>query len=547
MIKQMNLNIIVVLVNIFSAIELMNAETGETSNISTTTVRATTAPKECFNPFCLCSFVSFSDEIRCENFDSFGQLSFREDVEFGGYSFSKITLKPNQPLAFNDELDLKGVSLTNSGSSIEFWYLKSFSLDSSSPLQKLKFQYTSNINLQIKIIESKIQFDYDGNPFDCNSSLAENASLSRMFIYGRTVEFVDVQIVNPMCVYIFRNVNFQTFRIKNLSPDSRIEFISDYDNVDENSLSYMLNCRIDNYIVESSSLDIIDPISNVLNYDVFSYTRTITISNAKVKYIRPDTFFYFRANLTTFKLWPSNWNEFLLVNVDSKWMSGLNANMNANLTDPSVFKDPKRFLMYLGYSNDTYDYPEEDFCYFADFPHHRLILPIVNFAYADRCTCTLISILQYSKFYSVNSDFSNSIGNQKCMNSNYNETIRNCDLEARYNKCKSDSIYTNENLHTEDVNQTTNENEHLSTYEFVLETTLIGETETTAESSITDKTETSTSTITTTIQSSPGFDSTNQQSSTTSNDTASNKYRLNNYLYLYQLFYFIVIIFRYFK
>lgn len=124
-------------------------------------------------------------------------------------------------------------------------------------------------------------------------------------------------------------------------------------------------------------------------------------------------------------------------------MTGLNFNITRNLSGPDPFTTPNRFDLYLGASNDSYDYPEQDFCYFADFPHYRNILALVNFEHKGECTCTLMSIIRYSWRFkhssSLTTDYHMSTGYKYCLRGDYNQTIANCKLDEKIKACESRS------------------------------------------------------------------------------------------------------------
>ena len=52
--------------------------------------------------------------------------------------------------------------------------------------------------------------------------------------------------------------------------------------------------------------------------------------------------------------------------------------------------------------NKIYSYPDEDFCLFRDFPHSRLVYPIIEPGKEIECTCTLLWLQKYSQFYIEN-------------------------------------------------------------------------------------------------------------------------------------------------
>lgn len=440
------------LLKAFDCLEDTTATTSTTSTTRTTT--ETTIPLNCYNPYCKC----IVPDVKCEGFSAFNQLSFKY-ADFN-YTFKNVILIPLDKIVLNDNLDVTGLTITTN-SNLKLWNIKSFTL-SSNPLGKFKFE-PGNRYMTVELIDSSFTFDYLQKPLNsiCDSSLPENASLSIFFSNMKHINLINSDIQEPICPYIFRNVNFINLKIESLESNSKFAFLNVYNEATINSsnLKYELNSKIENFVVEKSQVGIIDPITNLLNYDVFRLTKKITFTNISIDYIRQDTFFFF-PNLTTLKLSPSNWKSFLENGYNQEWMSGLHYLVYADLTNSTTFKNPNRFDFYLGSTKDTYDFPEEDFCRFKEFPHYRRIIPIVNFNYRGECSCTLISILRYAKLYSIHdgNDFQHSIGNTECLSGDYNSTINHCELDDRFSNCTpytSSPVTTPAQSTLEDVDELT--------------------------------------------------------------------------------------------
>ena len=43
----------------------------------------------------------------------------------------------------------------------------------------------------------------------------------------------------------------------------------------------------------------------------------------------------------------------------------------------------------------AYTYPAEDFCLFKDYPHSRMIAPVIALAQQIQCSCSLVWIHKY--------------------------------------------------------------------------------------------------------------------------------------------------------
>ena len=58
-----------------------------------------------------------------------------------------------------------------------------------------------------------------------------------------------------------------------------------------------------------------------------------------------------------------------------------------------------RDLINFASFNKIYLYPDEDICYFKDFPHKRLVIPYIYTTEEINCTCSLKWIYLYNDFY----------------------------------------------------------------------------------------------------------------------------------------------------
>jgi hypothetical protein len=74
------------------------------------------------------------------------------------------------------------------------------------------------------------------------------------------------------------------------------------------------------------------------------------------------------------------------------------SNMSQNPLD-SLGTVTMQYTNYLEYINPDYTFPDEDFCMFLDFPHNRLVFPILFGFEHIKCTCTLMYLVQYSHTY----------------------------------------------------------------------------------------------------------------------------------------------------
>jgi hypothetical protein len=133
-----------------------------------------------------------------------------------------------------------------------------------------------------------------------------------------------------------------------------------------------------------------------------------------------------------------NFNE--VINSSKNWLSSLNSDLNINLSDMNDFNNHKDrlFKLHLTDLNKTYEFPEKDFCLFKDFPHEKLILPIINTQDNLPCSCSLLWLLQHKKLYdSMNGEnLMNTPSTRACFSlTNFDDVIDACDFEEKVESC----------------------------------------------------------------------------------------------------------------
>lgn len=91
-------------------------------------------------------------------------------------------------------------------------------------------------------------------------------------------------------------------------------------------------------------------------------------------------------------------------------------------------------VFYQTFYNVTfYDFPEKDFCYFANFPNNRFVLPKIMPSYKSKCSCTELFLIQYSYLYSgVIQYFLDSTLSRYYMSQYYSESL----INNVFTKCK---------------------------------------------------------------------------------------------------------------
>ena len=217
------MDIIGLILLLFTLVSLTKVSQNETTDYitttttTTTTIRTTTVPVSCFNPYCKCT----AQELVCKDFNSYSQLTF----SISNSTYERIVLIPTGQLELNDYLDLSNIRVTPHAT-LQLWNIKNFAIDSTSPFGRLMFSTTGSRSLIAELVKSSFRFSFQKVSVTsiCSSEMNPNATISPLFVNIRTIVWVDTEIAEPICPYIFRNVTFQTFKWKDLNPNSRIVF-----------------------------------------------------------------------------------------------------------------------------------------------------------------------------------------------------------------------------------------------------------------------------------------------------------------------------------
>lgn len=134
----------------------------------------------------------------------------------------------------------------------------------------------------------------------------------------------------------------------------------------------------------------------------------------------------------------------------SNWIENINLNLKSNstLNDSEMIQEylennNTRNLatyMILTYYNYSYNYPDEDFCIFKNFPHRRLVLAIFNYQkYPMKCTCSKCWLIQYFDIYDRELNLSKYISFSYLLDYMIeilnNCTCENCDFNIMLEQC----------------------------------------------------------------------------------------------------------------
>ena len=105
------------------------------------------------------------------------------------------------------------------------------------------------------------------------------------------------------------------------------------------------------------------------------------------------------------------------------------------LTDPN--NKVKHLKLLIKDQSESYSFPAEDFCLYADFPHSKLIFPSIESAANLECTCTLIWLTQYYPYYTNISQLITSSVSKCNYTHSFDQLVKNCMFEQEIFKCKN--------------------------------------------------------------------------------------------------------------
>ncbi|CAF0826340.1 unnamed protein product [Brachionus calyciflorus] len=169
----------------------------------------------------------------------------------------------------------------------------------------------------------------------------------------------------------------------------------------------------------------------------FLYLNSLTIHNSDV--ILDDGLFRYFDSLFFIYLKLNDYKKFFK-STQNKWLLSYGSYKPIDFNDcfSITKKNGMNFIYEIEF--DAYDFPNEDFCYFKDFPHQKLVFPVVKYNQNLKCTCTLIWLIQNLKLKSfIQSKNLDEITNSviiKCLK-NLDKINKGCDFNNRLKACGS--------------------------------------------------------------------------------------------------------------
>ena len=368
----------------------------------------------------ICNIIT--NAVFCNNFNSFADIVFDKNVP----NITSITLIPNDKLILNADLNLDKLIVEKN-----FEFILSNLKGIELALDPFGFQ---SIKSYAQLYLSNTIFDlYNENEListqKCIDLLGEFEIslivLSNFFSLKENIKYE-----NKLCPVLFQESNLNTFELYNLKQDNRLVF-EDVDAKDLDSVILNLNILDSVFYLDNS----------LLHKDVFKITQNINISNTNLTGIQANLFQNF-VFLKYLELELNNFQEFIQT-ID--WMLSLNSNISVNLTLQTDIDNNKQNEMYIKLTDlkKQYTYSDKDFCLFKNFPHEKLVYPIINTKSDLECSCTLLWLLQYNK-QALNNSLLITDSTRNCINTpDFDNAITNCRFEQTIYECDNPTTTPN--------------------------------------------------------------------------------------------------------
>ena len=398
-----------------------------------------------YGPQCECPR---SDTIICENFTRLNELTFKQ-VETNLTQIKYLFIQPIRSIPFDYNFDLRLLRFSNYVD-IALSNFNRFNIFAN-PFRLFRSMINSrfNLNLNNSIIDFTLNDDTILNEATCNSLMINET----MFTSFDRVTFHSFnKYPNKQCTKIFTNATISSIILFNQEPSNQLAFLT--------SSSPNEFYTIGSVYVYHSLINID---SGLFNKNLFKLVNSIYFFNTAVYRYEKNLFREFKyLKSLIFDL--VNFRQFINENLYS-----ISSDINIDVNEPNIYHNltyydiqtlkSKQFEILLQDSKMEFEFNDNDFCLFKNWPHQRLVYPAISSRPSLKCSCTLMWLIQYYQFYHekyrliTNSTYDCQIPN----NTFYYQLIQNCNFNQKIYNCEN-----------RDTNQTSNKKYTLSELELGL-------------------------------------------------------------------------------
>jgi len=338
------------------------------------------------------------------NFNKFQELNFSNCKIFK--TFSPILLiKPRVPILLDNSFNFTGLTIElqskHSSINIGIYNLKGIDLESN-PFSTLK-TIPNNLNFGYHLYSSNFDFYYKNGLVDSKSCDLKLTQIRNNFI--SKIALLDFSHSNNfqkkiICPLIFHEAKIFFLYLTSANGLIVSNVLSFQSDVSSHLLAYM-NTSVKMFHLTSYHTDFD---YTLLNKYIFKDLEILSITGM-LNSIQTDLFMSF------FKLRYIEINSYNIKHLftkNSKWLNYLNYFKNDfDLNEIQFYSNELTikdyFQLALVQINPKfffYDYPNEDFCYFKDYPHNKLVLPLlIPIIDTNNVSCTFLYLTQYSQYF----------------------------------------------------------------------------------------------------------------------------------------------------
>jgi hypothetical protein len=377
------------------------------------------------------------------NFDHFDELMLDCNQTYPNIT-SHVAFLPRRSFLVDTLFDLKKIFSQETIDSLALVYLRDIK---GVDLNSMPFKNQSSNYTKLNIFLSKMNVYSNQTLVDsanhCNLSVYR--SVKKTFLNSfNTISFVNVVYPPKWCPYLFSNSNVVQLIFRDITNSfinkNNLQFYELSEEMIHGLRNTLINAQFDvKYVTLDRQILNRFLFKNVVEMNFFGVVNSIeTMLLKEFPYLK------------SLDMSINNLKDFLQQNLT--WMTYLNFNVRKiNLNDPiEVNANMKQsFRLRLQHLNNMvsfdpiYEYPDEDICNFKNFPHDRLVFPIIVPGKILNCTCTLYWLQKYAHLYGANIQLENDYAtNYQALTISFlNSTfifcaqILDCDLEKRFAKC----------------------------------------------------------------------------------------------------------------
>lgn len=263
----------------------------------------------------------------------------------------------------------------------------------------------------LELQDSELSFFLDNqliNNFTLCDEINRNELIVSLFDSFKTVSF-QANITYPveLCPVPFKFVKLDLLELYYLKSGNKLNFMKIPINDSNSMIESIINTlKIYNSVIYLNS--------QLMYAPVFKEIKSLIIYASTLFGIQYDLFASF-SSLKYIELELLNFDQFL--KTDETWMRYLNVNVTVDLNNQTDVINNRENQMFLVLRDalEKYEFPDEDFCLFRNFPHQKLVFPIIESKTNLDCTCTLLYLIQNKNLVANGSQMLSTQSTKNCL------------------------------------------------------------------------------------------------------------------------------------